>query len=247
MGLSNSRNTRQEDSPSSGDTGKEAPTAEGKVQKFGLLRRLKGKQAVAEESKNGLEAPSGSIGLPALPEQDHAAAEDHVQAYGICQPLGSYFSAHVDSFRIAQQAGRAPEGRTERPVNGHPNSRLGPKLNAKTVSWGQSSAIPKSPFAAEDVEERLENTTKVSDRQNGKEPETSLMDAPLEGEGRKGAVDSSAPTSKLLSAGKTCCTKMTLVSNICLSCSLLKHSMNTAGLGLVHIFHQESKRVFAPL
>ena len=215
MGLSNSRQKRPQDSPSREDTNNEAATAGGKGQVLSLLKRLKGRQTTAEEGKNSSEAPS--LGLPALPEQDHAAAEDHVQAYGICQPLGSYFNAHVDSFRIARQGevGRAPDCKPEAPVEGHPNSRLGPKLNAKTVTWGQSSAIgvPRSPFASQGVEESSETTPSVSDRQEGKQPDTL---ASIEGEDLRGAVSTST-TSNFLSGGKKHHTEATRVCDTTLS------------------------------
>ena len=202
MGLGNSKQTRPQDSPSSSNVDKDAAAAEGKGHKFGLLRRLKRNPAAAEKNQNSLAA---SIGLPALPEQDHGAAEDQSQAYGICQPLGSYFNAHVDSFRIARQAGGATDCKPEGAVEGHPNSKLGPKLNAKTVSWGESSAIgvPRSPFAGQEVGRKsMETTPVVSERQDGKEPENSIMDAPLEIEKFTGAVSSSTP-SNLSTAGET--------------------------------------------
>ena len=98
--MSNSRQKRSHNHPSGDNDGKEAPTAEVKGQKFGLLRRLRGKQAVAEESKNGLEAPSGSIGLPALPEQDHAAAVDRFRRMAFASPWGATSTLTLTASRL---------------------------------------------------------------------------------------------------------------------------------------------------
>jgi hypothetical protein len=157
--------------------------------KYKLFRKSKRKEVV--------ETAKSQTGRPSDQASQNPDSAKEGQEHGkdvLCQPLGSYFHAH-DSFKAPQPNGNTRDPAAQRP----PRSKLGPKLNAKTVSGAQGPArqVPKTPFQDQEVLEITEiksDGSAVASHQSARESQSRRLVATLSRSNLRVAVSTGAPT-----------------------------------------------------